>query len=58
VNWESVIPKAIPTKRMALTVKKPVIHPTYTERLEDDKNKGSKMYREKIEADRKRLGLK
>ena len=50
MNWNKVIPKAIPMKRKE-TNREFKIEP------KEDVRKISKLFREKVEADRKRLGL-
>lgn len=57
-DYEKVIPKAIPMKRAELKKTKFIpLNPYYAVRLEQEADKTSKLYRQKIEADRKRLGL-
>lgn len=58
MNYENFIPAAIPMKRAAPA--KPKFNdmsPTYVTRLQDEAKKTSQQFREKVEADRKRLGL-
>jgi len=59
-DYEKVIPTAIPMKRApAKTHRDPYncIPATYTENIVADSPKTSQLFKEKIAADRKRLGL-
>jgi len=60
MNWEKVIPAAIPLRRAdPVKTRNPFncLPATYTENLYKEQEKGSKAFREKVEADRRRLGL-
>lgn len=60
MNWEKVIPAAIPMRRApSIEIRDPFhcLPATYTENLYKDQSQGSKAFRDKVEADRKRLGL-
>ena len=59
INWEKVIPQAIPMKRAPS--KKMLtndIMPVYTRNIYDEAKKTSQKFREKIEVDLKKCGIK
>lgn len=58
IDYEKVIPAAIPMKRAAPDKPKfNDMNPKYTSRIEDEAKKTSLAFREKVAADRQRLGL-
>lgn len=58
MNWQNVIPMPIPTKRASPPKSKMIdMHDSYTKGITAEASKTSKLFREKVQADRKRLGL-
>ena len=58
-DYEKVIPAAIPMKRAAVKTRDPFncMPATYTEGIQREAAATSQKFRDKVEADRKRLGL-